>query len=89
MFDYKLLQFSSPLLHLPATLCYGQPLQKFNKGKGFAEWQIWASKDRRCIFRSFTCDDYYACGYKSDELASYDTVCGMYSQLFSVNDVLY
>ena len=46
-------------------------------------------KDRRCIFRSFTCDDYYDCGYKSDELASYDTVCGMYSQLFSVNDVLY
>ena len=39
--------------------------------------------------RSFACNKYDYCGDYSAELAPYGTICGMYSQLFSVNDVLY
>ena len=41
------------------------------------------------MYRSLTCDKIDDCGDNSDELDLYGTICGMYGQLFSVNDVLY
>ena len=40
------------------------------------------------MLRWWTCDKYNDCGDNSDELASYGTICGMYGQLFPVNNVL-
>ena len=40
------------------------------------------------MYRSWTCDKQNDCRDNSDELASYGTMCGMYIQLFPVNDML-